>query len=58
MAKAVCCRDLGLDCRFVVYAPADDTVVRIALAHLRAVHAGQGGPEAAAERVREAVREA
>jgi predicted small metal-binding protein len=57
MSKVLRCRDVGMDCDFVVQADTEEEILQHAAAHARMVHDMQEIPAEVMTAVRAAVRE-
>lgn len=57
MSKVLRCRDVGMDCDFVVQANTEEEILQHAAAHARMVHDMQEIPAEVMTAVRAAVRE-
>ncbi len=57
MAKAISCRDVGVDCDFVVRGETEEDVLKKCAEHANKAHGMKEIPQELVERVREAIRE-
>jgi len=57
MAKALRCRDVGMDCDFVARAETEEEILKTAAEHAATAHEMKEIPEEVLEKVRAAIRD-
>ncbi len=55
MAKTICCRDVGVDCDFVVRGETEEEIMKKVAEHAQKEHGMKEIPQELVERVREAI---